>query len=107
MARRTSLAPFSEEDLTDRPLVLLLLVASVLQTTITYSSECPPCLRNEDVITLVSHGLPEVVVLRAIQATENAFDITPLELRNLQNSGISDTLIEAMLSVKLKNSFGD
>ena len=64
----------TEEDLTDKPLILLLLLASVLQTSISYSSESGPRPANQHVVALVDLGLPESLVLRAIEASDNVFD---------------------------------
>lgn len=85
------------EDLTDNPLILLLVLASVLQTPITYSPESRPRLANQDVVALVNHGLPERLILRAIEATDNEFDLCPHGLQDLKKAGISDEVIDAML----------
>jgi len=87
----------TEEDLTDKPLILLLLLASVLQTSITYSQESRPRLANQDVVTPLAHGLPEPVVLQAFEVTENEFDVSTDGLRCLRNAGVGDRLIEAMV----------
>jgi len=87
----------TEEDLTDKPLIVLLILASVLQTSITYSRDRPPRLANQDVVTLVDHGIPESLVLRAIEAADNEFDICPQSLHDLKQAGVSNHLIAAML----------
>jgi hypothetical protein len=87
----------TEEDLTDKPLILFLILASVLQTSITYSRASQPRLANKDVVALVDHGLPESLVLRAIDATEQDFDLGPHSLRDLKEAGVSSDVIDAML----------
>jgi len=94
----------SEEDLLDMPMILLLVLASVLQSSVTYSPGDSLCLGNEDVVTLVAHGLPESMVLRAIEKTKNKFDVSPASLRDLRKAGISDALIAAMCSTQLTES---
>ena len=95
----------SEEDLLDKPMILLLVLASVLQSSVTYSPGDSLCLGNQDVVTLVAHGLPETMVLRAIEKkTENKFDVSPAALRDLRKAGISDELIAAMCSTQLTKS---
>ena len=95
----------SQEDLMDKPLILLLVLASVLQTSITYSpKERRPRLVNQDVVALLAHGLPESLVLTAIKTTENEFDVSGDGLCNLKRAGVSNQVIDAMLSAKLKNS---
>ena len=89
-----------EEDLMERPLILLLIVASILQTPITYSLDSLPQLSNQDVLTLIAHGLPESIVLRAIEATENDFDVSWPALLSLKRDGIRDEMVEAMLRAK-------
>jgi len=91
----------TEEDLTDKPLILLLLLASILQTPITYSPESRPKLANQDVVALVNHGLPDRLILRAIDATDNEFDLCPYGLRDLKEANISDEMIDAMLRKSL------
>lgn len=95
----------SEEDLTQSPLILLLIVASILQTPITYSPDSLPRLSNQDVLTLRAHGLPESIVLRAIGVTENGFDVSWSAQLHLRREGISDEVIEAMLRAKRLNTF--
>jgi len=90
-----------EEDLTDEPLILFLVLASILQTPITYSPESRPKLSNCDVVALVNHGLPERLILRAIDATDNEFDLCPCGLRDLKEADISDAMIDAMLRKSL------
>ena len=65
----------TEEDLTDKPLILLLMLASVLQTSTTYSQESRPRLANQDLVTLLGHGIPESLILQAIAATDREFDL--------------------------------
>jgi hypothetical protein len=87
-----------DEDLTKMPLILLLILASVLRTSVTYSRESRPRLANQDILAMVGHGLPDGVVLQAIKATENEFDVSPYGLRALKRAGVSDELVDAMLS---------
>jgi len=94
----------SEEDITDKPMVLLLVLASVLQTSITYSPKSRPRLGNHDVMALLAHGLPESIVLKAINAIENDFDLSSNGLRDLKRTGVSDELIDAMQSAHLQKS---
>lgn len=92
-----------EEDLIDKPLILLLVLASVLQTPITYSAEGRPWLANQDVVSLLAHGLPESLILRAIKGTENEFDVSFDALSNLKKAGVGEEVIDAMFSAKLTN----
>jgi hypothetical protein len=95
----------SEEDITDKPMVLLLVLSAVLQTSIIYSpGESGARLRNKDVMTLLRHGLPESLVLKAINAIENDFDLSNSGLRDLERTGVSDQLINAMQSANLEKS---
>jgi hypothetical protein len=94
----------SEEDITDKPMVLLLVLASVLQTSIMYSPESHPRLGNRDVVALLARGLPENLVLKAINAVENDFDLSSNGLHDLKRTGVSDEVICAMQSVQLQKS---
>jgi hypothetical protein len=89
-----------DDDFTDNPLILLLLLASVLQTSVSYSLDTRPCLTNQDIVTLLDRGIPEGLVLEVIDATENNFDLSRLHVINLMRHGVSDKLIDAMVRAK-------
>jgi outer membrane lipoprotein SlyB len=55
-------------------------------------------LTNQDVITLVKGGLSEATVLQAIDTSEPAFDTTATGLVALKNGGVSDAIIQRILS---------
>lgn len=58
----------------------------------------PKPLTNADVISMVKGGLPDGVVISAIQANPANYDISPNALITLKKSGISDKVQEAMLA---------
>ena len=55
-------------------------------------------LTNQDVITLVKGGLGEATILQAIDTSEPAFDTSAAGLVALKNGGVSDTVIQRILS---------
>lgn len=58
----------------------------------------PKPLTNADVISMVKGGLPESVVISAIQANPANYDISPNALIALKKAGISDKVQESMLA---------
>jgi hypothetical protein len=56
----------------------------------------PAPLTNEDVVRLVVHGTKEDVILQEIAARPPAFDLDPGVVVELQNVGVSATIIDAM-----------
>jgi len=55
-------------------------------------------MTNEDVIKMVKGGLGDATVLQAIEASEPAFDTSPDGLVRLKQGGVSDMLIQRILS---------
>jgi hypothetical protein len=69
---------------------LLLAAASFAQTK--------KPLANGDVIQMVKAGFPQETVIKAIQANDTNFDVSVQGLINLKNAGVSQPIIDAMLS---------
>lgn len=57
-------------------------------------------MSNDDVIRMVKGGLVEATVMQAIDAAEPAFDTSPDGLVKLKQGGVSDKLIQHILSRK-------
>lgn len=55
-------------------------------------------MTNDDVIKLVKAGLGEATVLQAIDAAEPAFDTSPDGLVKLKGAGVSDGVIQRLLT---------
>ncbi len=55
-------------------------------------------LTNDSVVAMVRGGLPETVIVQKIQATETKFDLSTNALIALKRSGVSDKVLEAMMS---------
>ncbi len=59
-------------------------------------------LSDEDVIQIVSNGLPDDVVIGSIAANDVNFDVSPNGLLTLKKADVSDKVVEAMLSAEAK-----
>ena len=57
-------------------------------------------MTNEDVIKMVKGGLGEATVLQAIDAAEPGFDTTPDGLVKLKQGGVSDKVIQHLMTRK-------
>lgn len=76
-------------------IILLLLLSMLWVTSFAQESEI---LDNKSIIEMVSLGLSDDVVISKIQATECDFDTSINALKELKNSGISDTVISVMIN---------
>jgi hypothetical protein len=59
-------------------------------------------LTNDDVVQMVSNGLPENVVIGALSANDVNFDVSTSGLVSLKKAGVGDRVVEAMLAVESK-----
>lgn len=79
-------------------LLLLLLLAWVATTV-----EAQQPLTNQDVIQLVKAGLPESTILKAISNQPAQFDVSAQALIALKAAGVSDRIIQQMLTTAALN----
>jgi tetratricopeptide (TPR) repeat protein len=70
------------------PVVLWLCIASAFAAEV---------LTNDAVVTMVKAGLGEQVILDKIKISENQFDLSTQGLVRLKESGVSETVIKAMV----------
>jgi hypothetical protein len=80
-------------------LVLLSLILSF--TSATFSQTKKP-LANDDVLQMVKAGFPESMITKAIDANDTNFDVSVQALMELKNGGVSQPVIDAMLSAEAK-----
>jgi len=71
--------------------------AAAAQGIITPAPSKKP-LTNQDVVQLVGAKFADSTVAKVIEANQTAFDVSPSALIALKDSGVSQTVIEAMLS---------
>jgi hypothetical protein len=55
-------------------------------------------LTNDDIVAMVKNGLPESVILSAIQANDTNFDASASALIGLKKAGVSPKVMDAMLT---------
>lgn len=80
-------------------LVLLLFILTIVVATA--SAQTKP-LTNDDVVKMVKAELGDDTVVKAIRASDTAFDTSPDALLQLKNAGLSKTVIDAMLEAQAK-----
>jgi hypothetical protein len=78
---------------------IALIVLGLIAVTSTWA-QANKALTNEDVINMAKQGLGDVIVIKAIQANETDFDVSPKALAELQNDGISQPIMDAMLTAQ-------
>jgi hypothetical protein len=76
-------------------LILVVTVSLSLPGTISFAQEV---LTNDSVIQMVKAGLPETVVIAKIKSTATKFDLKTDSLVTLKKAGVSDKVLEAMVS---------
>jgi len=81
-----------------RAVLVLLLVAAVSLSLPGATSLAQEVLTNDSVIQMVKAGLPEAVVTAKIKGTASKFDLKTDSLVSLKKAGVSDKVLEAMVS---------
>lgn len=74
----------------------------VLSLPLISGAQAKAPLTDDDVIQMVSNGLPDNVLIGSISANEVNFDVSPAGLLTLKKANVSDKVIEAMLSAEAK-----
>lgn len=74
-----------------------LLLALAFALGMPFAANAAP-MTNDDVIKMVRGGLEESTVIQAIDASAPAFDTSPDGLIRLKQGGVSDTVIQRILS---------
>ena len=70
------------------------------------SQQSPKPLSNDDVITMVKSGMPESVVVSAIQSRSGKFSTSTSELVRLHKAGVTENELNAMIAASNKSSSG-
>jgi hypothetical protein len=76
-------------------LILMVAISLSLPGAISLAQEV---LTNDSVIQMVKAGLPEAVVIAKIKSTATKFDLKTDSLVSLKKAGVSDKVLEAMVS---------
>ena len=76
-------------------LVLALLV------TCTFAQTQKP-LTNADIVAMTKQGFEASLIIKAIESSSTSFDVSPQALIELKNAGVSQSVMEAMLSAQAK-----
>jgi TonB family protein len=59
-------------------------------------------LTNSDIISMVKQNMSDSVIVNAIQANETAFDISPEQCARLNQAGVSEDIIKAMIAAEAR-----
>jgi hypothetical protein len=78
-----------------RSFATMLATLSVLLTTVFAQSGKP--LTNDDIISMVKNGMPESVIVKAIQSGTGKFDTSPAELVRMHKAGVTESELNAMM----------
>jgi hypothetical protein len=80
------------------------LLIVVLMMPALFSQQPPKPLTNDDVITMVESGMPESVVVSAIQSRPGNFTTSTPELVRLHKAGVTENELNAMIGASNKGS---
>lgn len=61
-------------------------------------AQAPKALTNADIVQMVKAGLPESTILLSIKSSPAEFDTAPTELIALKNAGVTQPVLDAMLT---------
>jgi len=64
-------------------------------------------LTNDDVLQMVKAGFEQSMIIKAIEANDTNFDVSVQALMDLKNAGVSQPIIEAMLTAEAKKKVPD
>src|SRR5688572_20743296 len=81
-----------------RAVLVLVLVVAVSLSLPGATSLAQEVLTNDSVVQMVKAGLPEAIVIAKIKGTPSKFDLKTDSLVNLKKAGVSDKVLEAMVS---------
>jgi hypothetical protein len=88
----------------NRESIMKITAKAIITMTIAFVMAMPLCasapMSNEDVIKLVKAGVSEALVLSSIDSSETQFDTSADALIKLKQAGISDMIIQRMLTKK-------
>ena len=79
--------------------VIALLISGVVGAAGEQSTNGP--LTDQDVLQMVKAGFDDTTILRYIRANDVDFDLSIPAMVSLKNSGVSQSLIQAMLSIEV------
>ncbi len=80
---------------------LAIFVALALATPLLGVDQSNGPLSDQDVLQMVKAGFDDSTILRYIQANDVDFDLSISAMVNLKNAGVSQSLIQAMLSIEV------
>jgi hypothetical protein len=63
-------------------------------------------LTNDDIVSMTKQGFEGPLIVKAIQAGDNNFDVSAQALVELKNAGVSQQVMEAMLSPRGNDGSG-
>jgi hypothetical protein len=86
--------PEASMQITKVVIIFLLFLAAIASG----QSQNKPPLTNEDIVKMVKGKFADSTILKAIEANDTTFDVSVSGLIALKDSGVSQTVIEAMLS---------
>lgn len=81
------------------PRLLAVLVAAFSAASILDAQQSKEPLKNENVVAMTKAGIDDPTIIKMIEAGGTAFDTSPHALIALKNAGVSNRVIDAMVSV--------
>jgi hypothetical protein len=76
------------------------LVCAVLSVVMPFAvlAQTQKALTNDDIVNMTKQGFDASLIIKAIQTNDTNFDVSPQALIDLKNAGVSQPVMEAMMS---------
>jgi hypothetical protein len=85
-----------------RPLAVLAVAISL--ATALYAQQPKESLKNDGVVAMTKAGIDDATIVKVIEAGGTEFDTSPAALISLKNAGVSNRVIEAIVSAERPNN---
>jgi hypothetical protein len=78
--------------------VPVLILAALLSPVHTFAQQGQQTLTNADIVNMTKSGIAEQTIILMVQKTANKFDTSPDALIELKKAGVSDAVLNAILT---------
>ncbi len=85
-----------------RPRIMLLLLILVAVVAGLAFAQTKKALTNDDILQMVKAEFQESMIIKTIEANDANFDVSVQALMDLKNAGVSQPVIEAMLTAEAR-----
>src|SRR3990167_1569471 len=85
---------------------IIVLIASLFSVA-TFKLAATEIITNETIVSMVSAGLGEELIVSKIQNSQGQFDVSTETILKLKKEGVSERIIKAMVDAPMKANISD